>query len=105
MDLAFLMEAANATGEEAWAVATDLSKASDRIPLDVLEDALRDMGLPAGLWKPMVAMAKSPRRIKVLNVCGKKDLPSHGMVPGCPLATFSMGMLSSAAGPMTPQSR
>ncbi len=59
----------------------------------VLEDALREMGLPDGLWKPLVAMAHVPRRIKALTVCGKQDTPTHGLVPGCPFATFTMGML------------
>ena len=93
IDLAFVLEAARITDQEAWAVATDLSKAYDRIPLCVLEDALRDTGLPAGLWGPLVAMARSPRRTKVLIVCGKQDAPTHGFVPGCPLATFTMGLL------------
>ena len=88
VDLAFVLEAARVAGAlPAWAVATDLSKAYDRIPLDVLEDALRDSGLPAGLWGPLLAMARSPRRIKVGSVCGKQDHPTHGLVPGCPLAT------------------
>ena len=39
---------ARVTDCEAWAVATDLSKAHDRILLRMLEDALRDTGLPAG---------------------------------------------------------
>ena len=53
LDLAFTMEAAQATGREAWAVATDLSKAYDRMPLEVLEGVLREGGLPAGLWRPI----------------------------------------------------
>ena len=65
VDLAFVLEAARVAGAlPAWAVATDLSKAYDRIPFDVLEDALRESGLPAGLWGPLLAMARSPRRIK-----------------------------------------
>jgi hypothetical protein len=39
IDLAFVLEAAKAADKEAWAVATDLTKAYDRIPLCVLEDA------------------------------------------------------------------
>jgi hypothetical protein len=40
VDLAFVLEAAKVAGAlPAWAVATDLSKAYDRIPLDVLEEA------------------------------------------------------------------
>ena len=43
VDLAFVLEAAKVAGAlPAWAVATDLSKAYDRIPLDVLEEALRE---------------------------------------------------------------
>ena len=53
VDLAFVLEAAKVAGAlPAWAVATDLSKAYDRIPLDVLEEALRESGLPAGLLGP-----------------------------------------------------
>jgi hypothetical protein len=85
VDLAFVLEAAKVAGAlPAWAVATDLSKAYDRIPLDVLEEALRDSGLPFGLWGPLVAMARSARRIKVGSVCGKQENPTHGLVPGAP---------------------
>jgi hypothetical protein len=94
VDLAFVLEAAKVGGAlPAWAVATDLSKAYDRIPLDVLEAALRDSGLPFGLWGPLLAMARSARRIKVGSVCGKQENPTHGLVPGCPLATYVMGLL------------
>ncbi len=50
VDLAFTFEEAKARGKEAWAVAADLSTAYDRVPLEVLTDGLRDMGLPRGLW-------------------------------------------------------
>lgn len=93
VDLAFAFEEARAVGGTAWAVATDLSKAYDRIPLEVLSDGLRDMGLPVGLWKPLWSMASSERQIKVLNVVGSRKAPTHGLVPGCPLATFTMGLI------------
>ena len=93
VDLAFDLEAASSGGPALYAVATDLSKAYDRIPLEVLEVGLRDMGLPGSLWKPVVAMAKTPRRIKVRSACGKRAVPTHGLVPGCPLATFVMGLM------------
>ena len=93
IDLAFAFEEAKALGQTAWAVATDLSKAYDRIPLQVLKDGLRDMGLPEGLWRPLCAMAEAPRQIKVQSVVGLVQVPTHGLVPGCPLATYTMGLV------------
>ena len=85
VDLAFVLEAAKVAGAlPAWAVATDLSKAYDRIPLDVLEEALRESGLPAGPWGPLLDMVRAPRRIKVGSVCGKQEHPTHGWCRDAP---------------------
>ena len=38
-------------------------------------------------------MARSARRIKVLDVIGSSKLPWCGLVPGCPMATIVEGLL------------
>ena len=86
----------------------DESKAYDIQRLDLLEHLYSRSGLPAEVWKPMLDMAKAPRRIKVMQAVGPWWLPSSGMLPGCPGATFVQSFLlerwrrfTSAAAPST----
>jgi hypothetical protein len=41
----------------------------------------------------MLFMAKSARRIKVFDAIGGSRLPTSGLIPGCPMATFVEGLL------------
>ncbi len=75
------------------AVCVDLSKAYDTVHLELLEFLLAGSGLPAEIWRPMLDMARAPRRIKVLQAVGDWRLPTSGMLPGCPGATFVMCLL------------
>ena len=40
-----------------------------------------------------MCMARSRRRIKVLDAIGESRQPTSGFVPGCPMATFVEGLL------------
>ena len=71
----------------------DQSKAYDMQRLDLLEYLYQGSGLPAEVWKPMLDMAKAPRRIKVMQAVGPWWQPSSGMLPGCPGATFVQSFL------------
>ena len=71
----------------------DLSKAYDTVFLELLEFLLAGSGLPAEIWRPMLDMARAPRRIKVLQAVGDWRQPNSGMLPGCPGATFVMSLL------------
>ncbi len=110
VDLAYTFEEAKARRKEAWAVAADLSKAYDRVPLEVLTEGLRDMGLPKGLWGPLTTMAATPRRIKapdadtvgcmrrwVLHACYRGTaLPKEPC--GCSLGRALGGVILSRSG-------
>ncbi len=74
-------------------LALDQSKAYDRVPLDLLEELLNDSGIHPAISRPMLCMARSSRRIKVLDVIGSSKIPWCGLVPGCPMATIVEGLL------------
>ncbi len=88
-----LLEQATSVGQDAALLAMDLSKAYDRVPLEVLEELVRNSGMAAAIGEPMLDMARGPRRIKVLDVVGSLRQPSSGLIPGCPMATFVMSLL------------
>ena len=74
-------------------LALDQSKAYDRVPLDLLAELLRDSGIHPAIGRPTLCVARSARRIKVLDVIGSSRLPWCGLVPGCPMATIVEGLL------------
>ena len=88
-----LLEQAQARNCDGAVLALDQSKAYDRVPLDLLEELLRDSGIHPAIGKPMLCMARSARRIKVLDVIGSSKVPWCGLVPGCPMATIVEGLL------------
>jgi hypothetical protein len=67
--------------------------AYDSMHLELLAFVFAGSGLPEEVWKPMLDMAPAPRCIKVLNAVGEWWLPTSGMLPGCPGATFCMDLL------------
>ena len=88
-----MLEEAEATNRDGAVLAVDQSKAYDRVPLDLLEELLRDSGVHPAIGGPMLCMARSRRRIKVLDAIGESRQPTSGLVPGCPMATFVEGLL------------
>jgi hypothetical protein len=88
-----LLEQTRARRCDGAVLALDQSKAYDRVPLDLLEELLKDSGIHPAIGRPMLCMARSARRIKVLDVIGSSQLPWCGLVPGCPMATIVEGLL------------
>ena len=88
-----LLEQAQATNRDGAVLALDQSKAYDRVPLDLLAVLLRDCGVHPAIGGPMLCMAKSARRIKVLDAIGGCRQPTSSLTPGCPMATFVEGLL------------
>ena len=88
-----MLEEAEATKKDGALLALDQSKAYDRVPLDLLAELLRDSGVHPSIGGPMLCMARSRRRIKVLDAIGEARHPTSGLVPGCPMATFMEGLL------------
>ena len=91
--LAAELERATFMDEPFLAVCVDLSKAYDSARLDLLDHLLSCSGLPAEVWRPMLNMARAPRRLKVMSAVGEWHDPTSGMLPGCPAATFVMSLL------------
>jgi hypothetical protein len=85
--LAADLERALVEDEAMLAACVDQSKAYDNLRLDLLEYLLAGSGVPPEVWRPVVDMAKAPRRLKVLTAVGEWRTPTSGMVPGCPAAT------------------
>ena len=85
--LAADLERALAEDEAMLAVCVDQSKAYDNMKLDLLDFLLAGSGVPQEVRRPIMDMAKAPRRLKVLNAVGEWQLPTSGMLPGCPTAT------------------
>ncbi len=78
------LERATVLDEPVLAVCIDLSKAYDSVRLDLLEFLLEGSGLPRKVWRPMLEMARAPRRLKVMTALGAWGGPTVGIVPGCP---------------------
>jgi hypothetical protein len=91
--LAAELEKAMVTDEPLLAICVDLSKAYDTVRLDLLDFLLAGSGLPQEVWRPMMDMAKAPRRLKVMTAAGEWRTPSCGLIPGCPAATRIMSLL------------
>ena len=91
--LAAELERATVEDDPLLAVCVDLSKAYDTVHLELLEFLLAGSGLAAEIWRPMLGMARAPRRVKVLKAVGGWRSPTSGMLTGCPGATFVMGLL------------
>ena len=87
MLLAADLERALVEDEAMLAVCVDQSKAYDNLRLDLLEFLLAGSGVPPEVWRPIVDMAKAPRRLKILTAVGEWRKPTSGLVPGCPAAT------------------
>ena len=51
-----LLEQATSVGQDAALVAMDLSKAYDRVPLEVLEVLVRNSGMAAAIGEPRLDM-------------------------------------------------
>ena len=87
-------------------LAIDWSKCYDRLPLHVLRYLSLHLGLPDGLWKPMLDMYARPRAILIQGGIGQSLTPSHGLPPGCPCAvhwlTLVMSMLTRATEGISP---
>jgi hypothetical protein len=92
-----MLEEAEATRSDGALLALDQSKAYDRVPLDLLAELMRDSGVHPAIGGPMLCMARSRRRIKVLDAMGGQaphvragpGLPYgdvHGRAPYAPLA-------------------
>ena len=75
------------------AICVDESKAYDSVRLDLLEFLLAGSGLLQEVWRPMMDMAKAPRRLKVMTAVGDWQEPTCGFTPGCPGATRIMDLL------------
>ena len=73
-----LLEQAQAKNCDGAVLALDQSKAYDRVPLNLLAVLLRDSGIHPAIGRPMLCMARSARRIKVLDVIGSSRLPWCG---------------------------
>ncbi len=89
---ALALEYARARGECAGGLALDFSKAYDRMDIDMLEHMARQARLPEWLWRPMLNMYRAPRMVKMGSTVGEWRYPTHGLVPGCPAATFWMAL-------------
>ncbi len=58
------------TDEPMLAICLDQSKACDSVRPDLLEFLLAGSGLPRAVWRPIMDMAKAPRRLKVMTAVG-----------------------------------
>ena len=76
-----LLEQAQATNCDGAVLALDQSKAYDRVPLAILAELLQDSGVHPAIGGPMLCMARSARRIKVIDAIGGSRLPWSACCP------------------------
>ena len=74
-------------GQAVAGLTVDWSKCYDRLPLAALEAAAVAAGLPAALWRPMLAAYRLPRLVRADGLGGPSQSPLCGLAPGCPAAT------------------
>jgi len=89
------MEQAMARGQEAGGLALDFSKAYDRIVLEFPSKVAEAARMPKWLVAPMLDMYKAPRQARIMDTYGGLKVPTHGLAPGCPSASFWMAICIS----------
>ena len=52
--------------------------------------------MPHAVMGPILRMFFCERRFKCMDLVGEPRLPAHGLVPGCPSATFVMSILTKS---------
>ena len=55
---------------------------------------MQQLGLNGQLVALYLDMYQAPRAIKLFDAVGSWRVPASGLVPGCPAATFLMGLVS-----------
>lgn len=93
-ELALELEAAEALDERVAGMAVDWSKAYDHVDLEAARGMLTRAGLPAWLLGPSFSAYEAQRRLRVGRVLGQPWLPTSGLLPGCALAVFFLGVLT-----------
>jgi hypothetical protein len=86
--LTLAVEQAMAQGLDAGGLALDSSKTYDRIALEFLSKVAEAARMPKWLVAPMLDMYRAPRQVRIMDTYGELKVPTHGLVPGCPAATF-----------------
>ena len=100
-ELSLRLALARLAGVTVSGLAIDWSKCYDRLPLQVLKDLSLHLGLPAGLWMPMLDMYSRPRAILLQGGIGQAQAPSHGLC-AVDWLTLVMSMLTRATSNIAP---
>ncbi len=82
-------------GLQSAAAFLDLSKAYERIHLDLMQAACIKCGVPQCIWDPMIRMYRAPRRVRVGEAWSRQVVPRCGIPAGCPMAVQMMGIYLS----------
>ena len=90
--LALNFEQAATLDDQVVAVALDFSKAYDRMPLGLLRELARAVDMPPWIVGPALDMYSATRRLKMDEAIGPGVKPTHGLIPGCNLATEWMAL-------------
>eukprot|EP00959_Pyramimonas_sp_CCMP1952_P381020 7983438-Pyramimonas_sp.AAC.1 len=74
--------------------ALDWRKAYDQVDLCTLPAVLARAGVPPWVAGPALAAYAANRRVRVCKAIGSAWSPKRGLLPGCPLAVFVLGVLT-----------
>jgi len=92
-ELAVELESAEAADETVCGAALDWSEAFDNIGLSLVARATEQAGIPPWLGRPLLAAYSAPRRLRLDGALSCPWSPTSGILPGCLLAVFVLGIL------------
>ena len=93
-ELAVAAAAAHAEGSTLGGIAVDWAKAYDRVALTHIEQAFGLVGMPEWIALPLLGAYTAPRRLRISGVLGPEWEPTSGLLPGCAIAVFILGLLT-----------
>ncbi len=90
--LSFALEQAHAEKSGVAGAGLGWAKAYDHIDLQGMRRACETVALPSALWELAWQAYGADRRLRVRGLLGEAWPPTAGILPGCAVAVFLLGL-------------